>query len=78
MVGVDLGICGINQWNDPPYTPNPTPGTLAAWGSAGSLHPDGAHVVMADGSVHFLSENTDLVILENLSTFAGGEVVAVP
>ena len=41
MVGVDLGICGINQWDDPPYTPNPTPGSLAAWVGAGSLHPGG-------------------------------------
>ena len=35
----------------------------------------GCHMGMADGSVHFVSENVDPKVLEALSTAAGGEVV---
>ena len=33
---------------------------------------------MGDGSVQWLNENTDTVILTSLSTIAGGGVVTVP
>ena len=78
MVGIDVGRHGINRWEWPPYLPEPRVGQLRSWAHMGSLHPSGAHVMMADGSVHFLSEVTDTVILAGLSTMAGGEVVAVP
>ncbi len=39
-----------------------------------SLHPGGANVVLADGSVRFLRESTPLRTLGSLSTRAGGEV----
>jgi len=78
MVGVDLGHYGINRWHWPPYITEPRRGQLRSWAHAGSLHPGGCHVAMADGSVHFLSETTDTVVLEGLSTMAGGEVVSVP
>jgi hypothetical protein len=35
----------------------------------------GCHMLMGDGSVHFISENIDPSIMEALSTIAGGEVV---
>ncbi len=41
----------------------------------GSNHPAGAHFAYADGSVHFLPEDTDLVVLRNRATIAGGENV---
>jgi prepilin-type N-terminal cleavage/methylation domain-containing protein/prepilin-type processing-associated H-X9-DG protein len=43
-----------------------------------SDHPGGANFLMGDGSVNFLSDSTDIIILRGLSTIAGGEVVALP
>jgi prepilin-type N-terminal cleavage/methylation domain-containing protein/prepilin-type processing-associated H-X9-DG protein len=40
-----------------------------------SFHPGGANVVMADGSVRFLSQELSIQIISNLITRAGGEVV---
>jgi prepilin-type processing-associated H-X9-DG protein len=42
-----------------------------------SLHPGGAQFVMADGSVHFVSEGMDHLIYRGLSTRAGGETVSL-
>jgi prepilin-type processing-associated H-X9-DG protein len=42
-----------------------------------SLHPGGAHFLMADGSVHFLSYDAGAV-LPALATRAGGEVASLP
>jgi len=46
------------------------------WRESGfsSWHPGGANFSFADGSVHFLSEFVDQLILDNLATRAGGEV----
>ncbi len=41
----------------------------------GSPHTGGLHVLFADGSVRFISENIDAKTLEALATRAGGEVV---
>jgi len=40
----------------------------------GSFHPGGAHFAYADGSVHFLPDEIDFTIFEDLSTIAGGEI----
>ena len=40
----------------------------------GSFHPGGAHFAFADGGVHFLTDEIDFTIFEDLSTIAGGEV----
>lgn len=40
-----------------------------------SEHQSGAPSLFADGSVHFLSENTDLRMLQYLATINGGELV---
>lgn len=50
-------------------------GRIASWGMAGSLHPGGCHVGMADGSVRFLSESTDINILGRICNIADGTAV---
>lgn len=39
-----------------------------------SRHTGGAHTVLCDGAVRFLSNNIDLSVMRGLSTMAGGEV----
>jgi hypothetical protein len=41
----------------------------------GSTSVGGMHVLMGDGSVHFISENIDNGVMEALSTIRGGEAV---
>jgi prepilin-type processing-associated H-X9-DG protein len=41
----------------------------------GGLHPGGAMVAMADGSVRFVRESIDPAVFEALATVAGGEVL---
>jgi prepilin-type processing-associated H-X9-DG protein len=70
-------LCGspINCWTyytGPPTYPYPMPGRVASWGMSGSLHPAGCNVTMADGSVHFIGESTDLTILGAFCTIADG------
>ena len=40
-----------------------------------SFHPGGIHVVMADGSVRLLSENTSIQTIGMMATRSGGEVI---
>ena len=40
-----------------------------------SDHPGGAHVVMTDGSVHFLNDSTDLEVLQRMANRMDGEVI---
>lgn len=40
-----------------------------------SQHTGGAHVLMADGAVRFISDNIDRVTFQNLGTRAGGETL---
>lgn len=40
-----------------------------------SLHTGGAHFLMGDGAVRFISENISVVTYSNLATIAGGEVL---
>ena len=42
-----------------------------------SFHPGGAQLVLADGSVRFLSETVELRVLYSLGTRDGGETVTV-
>ncbi len=54
------------------------PGKLATWQAAGSGHPGGCNIGMADGSVRFLSNATTLQVLERIARMHDGEVVSLP
>jgi prepilin-type processing-associated H-X9-DG protein len=43
-----------------------------------SDHPGGGNFLMADGSVHFVVEEIDMLLYQQLSTMAGAEVANVP
>jgi len=43
-----------------------------------SLHPGGVNFAMGDGSVHFIYETIDYVLINQLGTRNGGEIVGVP
>jgi len=49
--------------------------TSAHNGHFWSKHIGGAHFLLADGSVRFISINLDFNLLQDLSSIAGGEVV---
>ena len=76
MVGLDLAAYPINQWTyfSVPPVVNP-PGKLASWAYSGSLHTGGAHYLLADGSVRFISENIDTVTRQRLAYMSDGQVV---
>jgi len=75
MVGIDVGELKINNWQE---APEPRRSQLNSWGHAGSLHGEGAFVLMADGSTHFLSELTDKAVRERLASIADGQIVNLP
>jgi len=68
---------GINVWNyNNNASPlNKTPGRRASWYTCASLHTGGAHFLMGDGGVRFVSENIDRSTLERLSKMADGQVI---
>jgi prepilin-type processing-associated H-X9-DG protein len=83
MVGVALygnAPYGINQWQSPAswsswYSAPPVVGKVVEWGNAGSLHPGGCQACMADGSVHFIGEATDLITLQRMGYIADGAIL---
>ncbi len=50
-------------------------GTRASDGMISSFHPGGGHAAFADGSTHFLSDNTSLDTLKRLAAMADGLVI---
>ncbi len=72
---------GINFWKccgfdaTPFARPDYSPGRLGTWSAVGSLHPGGAHVVLGDGKVVFLSERMDATVRGRLSMIADGQPV---
>jgi prepilin-type N-terminal cleavage/methylation domain-containing protein/prepilin-type processing-associated H-X9-DG protein len=65
----------INCWTYYTYASSYMQGRVASWGMAGSLHPTGCNVSLADGSVRFINETTDINVLARLCNMADGNVV---
>jgi prepilin-type N-terminal cleavage/methylation domain-containing protein len=68
---------GINVWN---YNNNPSPlngkrGRRASWYNVASLHPGGAQFVLGDGAVRFVSETTELRVLDSACKISDGQTV---
>lgn len=72
MWGIDIHWRGINTTtrSGTDYAP-----MLGDWGSAGSMHVGGCHMLLADGSVQFISESVNRNTLLYLSRMSDGEVV---
>ncbi|QDT40188.1 Type II secretion system protein G precursor [Gimesia alba] len=76
--GVDLTYSrGINwwpccSWDSPPFQRPTGPGRLGDWSTVGSLHTGGAHVLLGDGAVRFISENIDATTRNNLAYISDG------
>ena len=74
------GFRKINYWTCCPWWTSPNSKTVADgrlrdWGTVGSLHVGGAQAALGDGSVRFLSENTDNTLLANLAYISDGQVL---
>jgi len=74
-----------NGWCTPGPTSGPIPASLMRVNGSNengwliyAFHPGGAHIAMADGAVQFVSESTDVRILGELATRAGGETSSLP
>lgn len=69
----------INCWG--PYSSGPPTyqpaqiGRNCTWGSASSRHPNGLQVCMADGSVRFVPESTNLLVLGYMTAMADGAAI---
>jgi len=62
-------------WAHPANTRDPAVGLNAPGGFGGPWEDGGAHVVMVDGSVHFLNADIDPAVLRALATPDGGEEI---
>ncbi|MCA9019697.1 MAG: DUF1559 domain-containing protein, partial [Planctomycetaceae bacterium] len=77
--------CWFNTWNTPNSPNNDCStgngghagGDAPAVQAARSRHTGGAHVLMADGSVHFVSDNIDLLKWQQLGAIADGASVSI-
>jgi prepilin-type N-terminal cleavage/methylation domain-containing protein/prepilin-type processing-associated H-X9-DG protein len=69
----DWACCG---WTTPKWTYLQPAGTLGEWGTPGSAHTGGCQVLLADGSVRFLSENLDGSTRQNLGYIGDGNVLS--
>jgi prepilin-type N-terminal cleavage/methylation domain-containing protein len=77
--GINVWPCCA--WQAPPWQSAAPPGIagkLGEWGSPGSLHPGGCQFTLADGSVRFITQTIELMVLEAAATYAGNDPSSLP
>ena len=62
----------------PPNSPTLSGGSYDSDCNFGSAHPGGAFFVFGDGSTHFLQENINLLVYDNLANREDGNAVEIP
>ncbi|HVV99786.1 MAG TPA: DUF1559 domain-containing protein, partial [Planctomycetaceae bacterium] len=70
-------IANPRAWGDPRNARDPSLGINASQSGFGGPYTGGCHMLMADGAVKFLSNNTAPALLEKLTTPRGGESVPI-
>jgi len=76
QTGVTLRNNPPNRFERLPYNPPSATGdVLGDWTNTGSFHTGGIDILLADGSVRFLSQNASSVIRGNLDAMADGQVL---
>jgi prepilin-type processing-associated H-X9-DG protein len=71
--GMGQNIKGVSPTGDTPQTQG-----LHLTSNFRSDHSSGCNFLFADGSVHFLNEDIDMLLYQKLSTMQGGEIAEVP
>jgi hypothetical protein len=69
----DWACCGWGPGT--PWSVNNPQGKLGEWGTVGSVHVGGMHVLLGDGTVRFISENIDNSTRQRLGYIADGNPV---
>jgi hypothetical protein len=67
---------GINLWVYNNTASTRKFGRLASWQNVGSLHPGGCNAARGDGSVVFIKETTDKVVLRRMQAMADGSIIS--
>ena len=76
QVGLSLRVAAPNTTHRLPHNAPINPPELGSWAYTGSFHRGGLHILLADGSARFLSENTDRNLVRiPLETIGADETV---
>jgi prepilin-type N-terminal cleavage/methylation domain-containing protein len=77
--GINYSTCnmGYAECGSAPCCKPRTQGLGYAW-AAGSWHPGGCQMFVADGSVRFLSQTVDVSVIRAMESINGGETVQAP
>jgi prepilin-type N-terminal cleavage/methylation domain-containing protein/prepilin-type processing-associated H-X9-DG protein len=76
--GGGLLECAKSQFSAPGTKGMTTSGGRHVTPNFRSDHPSGCNFLFADGSVHFLQEDIDMLLYQSMSTMQGDEVIDIP